>query len=104
MIEPAKRIDQAVDRAIDEQRIVGTVVMVNRTEAPAYRRAAGFLDREAGTPMPEDAIFRLASFTKPIVAATALALIERGRFGLDDVVSRWLPDFPSGAPSRAPPC
>jgi CubicO group peptidase (beta-lactamase class C family) len=103
MIEPAKRIDQAVDRAIDEQRIVGTVVMVNRAEAPAYRRAAGFLDREAGTPMPEDAIFRLASFTKPIVAATALALIERGKFGLDDVVSRWLPDFRPKLPDGRTP-
>ena len=93
MSDLAKRVDQAIDRAIAERRIVGTVVAVNRNGTTAYRRAAGYIDREAGAPMPEDAIFRLASFTKPIVAAVALALIERGKLSLDDVVSRWLPDF-----------
>jgi CubicO group peptidase (beta-lactamase class C family) len=43
--------------------------------------------------MRSDAIFRLASVTKPIVAATALALVDRGQVGLDDPVTRWLPDF-----------
>jgi CubicO group peptidase (beta-lactamase class C family) len=43
--------------------------------------------------MRSDAIFRLASVTKPIVAATALALIERSKLGLDDAITRWLPDF-----------
>ena len=53
--------------------------------------------------MPEDAIFRLASFTKPIVAATALALIERGKLGLDDPVTRWLPDFRPKLPDGSAP-
>ena len=67
------RVDAVIDRAIAEKRIVGTVVLVNKDGKQIYARAAGQLDREAGMPMPRDAIFRLASFTKPIVAAAALA-------------------------------
>lgn len=93
MSDIAERLQRVIDRAIAEKRIVGTVVVVGKNGAPDIRIAAGFLDREAGTAMRPDAIFRLASFTKPIVAVTALALLERGAFGLNDVVTRWLPDF-----------
>jgi CubicO group peptidase (beta-lactamase class C family) len=88
-----RRIDAAIDKAIAEKRIVGAVVLVNQDGREVYGRAAGQLDREAGTPMRRDAIFRLASFTKPVVAAAALALIELGKLSLDDVVTKWLPDF-----------
>ena len=89
----SSRVDAAIDKAIAEKRIVGAVILVNQDGEEVYARAAGQLDREAGTPMPRDAIFRLASFTKPIVAAAALALIDQGKLGLDDVVTKWLPDF-----------
>ncbi|SEE47853.1 CubicO group peptidase, beta-lactamase class C family [Rhizobiales bacterium GAS188] len=87
------RVDHAIDRTIADRRIVGTVVIVVRDGDVAYRRAAGYADREAGRPMHEDAIFRLASLSKTIVSATALALVDRGRLGLDDPVTKWLPGF-----------
>ncbi len=87
------RLDGVIDQAIAGNRIVGTVILVARNGDIVYRRAAGMADREAGREMPEDAIFRLASLTKPLVAATALALIERGTLGLDRLISDWLPDF-----------
>ena len=62
-------VDSAIDRALAEQRIVGTVVLVARDGETVYRRAAGLADRESGTPMREHAVFRLASLTKPIVTA-----------------------------------
>lgn len=89
----AARIDAVVDRAIAEERIVGTVLLVRRGGEPIYTRVAGFMDREAGVPMREDAIFRLASLTKPIVATTALAMVDAGLLGLDDEVSQHLPYF-----------
>lgn len=89
----ARRLDAVVDRAIAEQRIVGAMVLVARDGDVVYRRAAGQADREAGTPVREDTIFRLASMSKPIVSAAALALVEQGRLGLDDPVTRWIPDF-----------
>jgi CubicO group peptidase (beta-lactamase class C family) len=87
------RLDRVIDEAIGGNRIVGTVIIVARNGEVVYRRAAGLADREAGRAMQEDAIFRLASLTKPLVAATALALIERGALGLDRLVSDRLPDF-----------
>lgn len=87
------RLDAAIDRAIAEQRIVGTVVLVAHDGDVIYRRAAGLADREAGVAMHEEAIFRLASITKPYVSATVMKLVEDGRFALDDAVTRFLPDF-----------
>jgi CubicO group peptidase (beta-lactamase class C family) len=88
-----KRIDRTIDAAISEGRIVGTAILVAVDGETVYSGVRGLMDREAGVPMREDAIFRLASVTKPMVAATALALIERGQLGLSDPVTRWLPDF-----------
>ena len=87
------RLDAVIDEAINDDRIVGTVVMVMKGGGIAYQRAAGFADREAGRRMTANAIFRLASVTKPLVAATALAMIERGILGLDRNITEWLPGF-----------
>ncbi|WP_116141440.1 serine hydrolase domain-containing protein [Trinickia diaoshuihuensis] len=87
------RLDDALDAAIDERRIVGGVVLVAHRGEPVYARAAGFADREAGLPMQIDSRFRLASVTKPIVALATLALAERGALSLDDPLTRWLPSF-----------
>ncbi|MCY1205999.1 Esterase EstB [compost metagenome] len=87
------RIDAAIDRALAEQRLVGAVVLVSRGGRLVHRRAAGLADREAGRPMREDALFRLASVSKPIVSTAAMVLVDQGRLDLDDPVTRWLPDF-----------
>jgi CubicO group peptidase (beta-lactamase class C family) len=89
----SRRLDDAIERALTQKRIVGAVVIVAKDGKIVYRRAAGYLDREARTPMPVDALFRLASLSKPIVTAAALALVETGVLHLDDPVVRWLPSF-----------
>ncbi|CDX16505.1 Esterase estB [Mesorhizobium sp. ORS 3324] len=53
--------------------------------------------------MAEDAIFRLSSVTKPIVAAAALALVEAGRIALDDPVTRFIPEFRPTLPDGGAP-
>ncbi len=87
------RIDAALDSAIEDQRLVGAVVLVARRGEVIYRKAAGLADREAGRAMRSDALFRLSSVTKPITSAAALALVAQGRIGLDDRIARWLPEF-----------
>ncbi|WGS41267.1 beta-lactamase family protein [Burkholderia sp. JSH-S8] len=98
------RLDGALERALADARVVGAVVLVARHGALRYARAVGLADREAGTPMREDTLFRLASVTKPIVTAAAMRLVAAGRIGLDEPVARWLPDFtptlPDGGPAR----
>lgn len=89
----AARADAALDAAVREQRVVGAVLLVARDGHLVYHRAVGLADREAGTPMREDAVFRYASVSKPIVAVAALRLVERGALSLDDDVARFLPAF-----------
>ena len=96
------RLDGALERALADERMVGAVVLVARHGALRYARAVGLADREAGTPMREDALFRLASVTKPLVTAAAMRLVAAGRIGLDDPVARWLPDFTPTLPDGRP--
>ncbi|MBW8726136.1 MAG: beta-lactamase family protein [Inquilinus limosus] len=86
-------IDAAIDRALAEKRIVGTVVLVAQDGRLIYRRAAGLADREAGRAMREDSVFLYASLTKPMVTAAALRLVEEGRIALTDPVTKLLSDF-----------
>lgn len=87
------RLDGAITRAIEEKRIVGAVLLALRDGHAVYEKAHGLADREAGRPMRLDTIFRLSSVTKPIVAATILALVDAGQIGLDSVVTEYLPAF-----------
>nr|WP_272212011.1 serine hydrolase domain-containing protein [Marinicella sp. W31]MDC2877906.1 serine hydrolase [Marinicella sp. W31] len=100
-MELSQRIDAAIDRAVAEARVVGTVVMVWRGGEPVYERAAGYADRAAGRPVALDTVFRFASVTKPFVAAAALAMIDQGRLSLDDSVTDYLDWFhPPGPDGR----
>ena len=96
-------IDSAIERAFAENRIVGAVVLVAQNGEIVYRRAAGVADRERGIPMRENAVFRLASLTKPLVTAAALRMVELGRIGLADPVTKYLPDFRPALPDGATP-
>ncbi|RKO74692.1 serine hydrolase [Pectobacterium parmentieri] len=98
------RIQSVVQQALDEQRLVGAVVLVARNGELIYQQAAGWADRERARPMALDAIFRLASVSKPIVSVAALALVAQGRLDLDEDITRWIPTFqprlPDGCPAR----
>lgn len=96
MTEPENfraNIDDLVARALSENRIVGTVVLIARGGELVYEHAAGFADREAGKPMGASTLFRLASVTKAIVCAAAMAMVEHKQLSLDSPVVRWLPEF-----------
>lgn len=92
--DPLERgVDLAVQRALDERRVVGAIVIVMRDGQVVYRKAHGLADREASRPMKLDDLHRLASLTKPIVSVALLRLADRGAVELDAPVTRWLPDF-----------
>lgn len=96
-----ERVDAAIDAAL-VQRIVGCVILINKDGEEIYARAAGFADREANVSMRREAIFRLASVTKPIVATTVLRLVDMGLIGLNDRVTRYLPWFTPENPDGSP--
>lgn len=87
------RVDEVIDRTLADKRLVGAVIKVAIDGGLVYNRAAGFADREKNQTMQENALFRLASVTKPIVSTAAMILVSQGRLGLDDRVDRWLPEF-----------
>lgn len=87
------RIGAVLEQAVTSGRIVGAVVCVAQDGNLAYAGCKGYADREAQRPMRLDTEFRLSSLSKPIVSATALALVERGSIKLQDDVCAWLPEF-----------
>lgn len=90
-------IDAAIDAALGD-RLVGCIVLVNRDGEEIYARTAGLADREANRTLERNAIWRLASVTKPIVATAALRMMEEGLLDLDDPVSKYLPYFTPASP------
>jgi CubicO group peptidase (beta-lactamase class C family) len=67
-----------VHGALAAQRLVGAVVLVYQ-HGQARRLAAGWADREAQLAMAQDAVFRWASASKPVVSAAVLRLVAQGR-------------------------
>lgn len=86
-------VNEVIERTLMEKRIVGTVVQIALGGTLVYSRAAGWADREQKRVMQEDALFRYASVTKPVVSTAALVLISQGRLKLNDLVEKWLPAF-----------
>jgi CubicO group peptidase (beta-lactamase class C family) len=85
------RIAAALKADIDQGRMPGAVIAVARKGKLVYYEAFGFLDKAKGTPMPKDAIFSIASMTKPVVAAAALSLAEENRLLVHEPVGTYLP-------------
>ncbi|HEV8446243.1 MAG TPA: serine hydrolase domain-containing protein [Gemmatimonadaceae bacterium] len=101
MLSPARtvaaqdhsRIDRFLQSYVDSNRIGGAVVLVLRDGKVVHERAVGWADREAKRPMTADAIFRIASESKPVTSVAILQLAEAGKLSIDDPVSRWLPTY-----------
>ena len=86
-------IDELCSRWLGQRRSAGVVVVVSIGDELRHQRAYGLRDVAAGAPMRDDALFRIMSMTKPIVAASALMLCDEGALDLHVPVSRFLPEF-----------
>ncbi|WMJ67653.1 serine hydrolase domain-containing protein [Stenotrophomonas sp. 24(2023)] len=84
---------QAVLADAHPRQLVGAVVRVRRHGRLLHASASGYADREAGRPMQHDQLFRLASVSKPLLAAVLLRLVAEEVLDLDTPVQRWLPAF-----------
>ena len=91
--ERLARIGRTLRADIDKGRIPGAVVAVARKGKLVYFEAFGYLDKAAGTLMTTDAIFSIASMTKPIVGVAALMLYEEGTLLINDPVANYLPQI-----------
>ncbi len=91
--ERLKRLTDTMQADVDKGTIPGAVVMVSRNGKVAYLKAFGFQDREKQLPMKTDAIFRIASMSKPFTSVAIMMLVEEGKILLSDPVSAYLPEL-----------
>jgi len=91
--ERLARIDRFFQQYVDEARIGGAVALVLQDGKPVYERAFGWRDKEAGSKVTTDAIFRIASQTKALTSTAILSLMEEGKIGLNDPAGRFIPAF-----------
>ena len=92
--ERLERITEHFSSAyVEPGKIAGCQFTVVRGGHVAYHRSLGLMDREAQTPMADDAIFRIYSMTKPIASVALMQLYERGLFQLLDPVHRYIPEW-----------
>ncbi len=100
--ERLKRLTAAMQRYVDDGTVAGVVTLVHRHGETVHSDALGWQDKEAGTPIRRDTLFRIASMTKPVVSVAALMLVEEGKLRLGEPVDRLLPELANRKVLRAP--
>ena len=86
-------IDTALRGGVERKDVPGVVALLTDRKRVLYQGAFGVADVATGRAVSADALFRIASMTKPITSVAAMQLVEQGRFGLDDPVEKYLPEF-----------
>lgn len=87
------KIDAAMQHHIDQHHVAGFTALLVYRDQIVYQAAHGVLDIETNQPMPQDAIFRIASMTKPVTSVAVMMLAEEGNFDLDTPISAFIPAF-----------
>ena len=101
--ERLQRLRAVMQQLVDERRVSGIVTYVARNGRVAHLEAFGKADVEAGRPMQKDTIFRIASQTKALTSVALMMLVEEGKVGLADPVSRFIPAFAKTTVALPPP-
>jgi CubicO group peptidase (beta-lactamase class C family) len=93
--DPAKlaAITTAVEADVASGKLPGAYLLIGRHGQVAYQRGFGVQGPGQTTPTSDETIFRVFSMTKPIVAVTAMTLVQEGKLDLDAPVSKYLPAF-----------
>ena len=92
--ERLQRINQMIQRYIERGQITGAHHdgVAHAARSRTSKRRARWTSKQK-TPMRKDAIFRIASMSKPITGVAILMLMEEGKLRLTDPVSRFIPEF-----------
>ena len=86
-------LSQFTSAATGRGDVPGVVTLIVNRDGVLYQGAAGKQDVARDAAMPADAIFRIASMTKPVTSVAIMMLVDAGKVNLDDPVSKYLPDF-----------
>lgn len=88
-----QRLDSIAALGVQKQLTAGSVIAVVKDDQLLLHRSYGKADLEWDVPMPLDALFEIGSLTKQFTAVAVLQLRDEGKLGLDDELTKWLPDF-----------
>ncbi len=89
----AAAISRQLTAAVERGDTPGVTALVVDRDGVLYEGAAGKLDVARNVPMPVNAIFNIASMTKPVTSVAIMMLLDEGKLGLDDPVSKYLSGF-----------
>lgn len=87
------RITAALQPFVDEHALAGAVALVADKDRILSLNAVGYSDVASRLPMTADALFWIASQSKPITATALMMLVDEGKLSLDDPVEKYLPEF-----------
>ena len=91
--QASSTLDASLRAAVERKDVPGVVALVTNRERVLYKNAFGVADVATGRPLASDALFRIASMTKPVTSVALMQLIEQGRIGLDDPAEKYLPEL-----------
>ena len=86
------RLSAVMQREVETHHVPGISMLIARGGKVGYRRDFGAL-KPGGPPMPDNAIFRIFSMTKPIVSVALMMLLEEGRLFASDSIAKFVPEF-----------
>jgi len=86
-------LDTSLRGAVEREDVPGVVALITDRERVLYQSAFGVADIATGRPLTPDALFRIASMTKPITSVALMQLVEQGRIGIDDPAEKYLPEL-----------
>ena len=87
------RLTERMKAGVAKGELPGAVVVIGRNGRVAYFESFGLRDPEAKAPMKRDAVFRIASMTKPFVSLAIMMLAEEGKLSIADPAAKYLPEF-----------
>jgi methyl acetate hydrolase len=86
-------LDTSLRGAVESKDVPGVVALITDRERVLYQGAFGVADVATGRPLTSDALFRIASMTKPVTSVALMQLVEQGRLGLNDPAEKYLPEL-----------
>ena len=86
-------LDTSLRGAVERKDVPGVVALITDRERVLYQGVFGVADVATGRPLTTDAIFRIASMTKPVTSVALMQLVEQGRLSLDDPAEKYLPEL-----------
>lgn len=90
---PRESLDQIIQNAMQEQKLVGLALGVVENGQITYMRGYGWADNESQKPVNTDSSFRWASLSKTVTSVLSMQLVEKGQLQLDAPIQSYWPEY-----------